>query len=64
MFFQQIGNTLEGCIGIAFRVFRQQFVRQQPAVRGQGHEIGKGSAAIDPELPVMRACTHGGSRGG
>ena len=63
MLIQQIGDTLEGRIGIAFRVFRQQFVSQQPAVRRQGHEVGKGSAAIDPELPRMRACTHGESRG-
>jgi hypothetical protein len=49
---KQFKHAREGRIGIALGVFRQEFVRQQPAIRSPGNDVREGTAAIDPELPA------------
>ncbi len=48
---KQFANALNGGIGITFRVFRQQLVRQKAAIGLARDNIGKGTATVDPELP-------------
>jgi hypothetical protein len=51
---QQITDALHGGVGIGFRIFRQQLVRHQRAVRPPPHHVGEGAAAVDPEIPKLR----------
>ena len=52
---QQVADALHGGVGIGFRVFRQQLVRDQRAVRPPPHHVGEGAAAVDPEIPTLIA---------
>ena len=52
---EQIADALHGGVGIGFRVFREQLVRDQRAVRPPPHHVGEGAAAVDPEIPAS-AC--------
>ena len=54
-------------VRIARRVFREQLVGNQRAIRFLRHDIGEGAAAIDPDIPAGARSVHGGSallRGG
>ena len=51
---QQVANALKGGVGVLLRVFRQQLVGDQGAVRPARHHVGKGAAAINPDLPAVR----------
>ena len=48
---QALANAGNGGVLVAFRVFRQQFQCGKPPGRIARDDIGKGAAAINPELP-------------
>jgi len=41
-----------GSIAIPLGVLGEKLVREKRAVRPPGDDIGKGAAAVDPELPA------------
>ncbi len=49
---QEVADALQRRILILLRIFAQQLVGDNGAIRRAGDKIGKGAAAIDPELPV------------
>ena len=55
LYAEQVANTLERRVLVTLRVFRQQLVGNQLAVGFLRDEVGKGSAAVDPELPAAIA---------
>jgi hypothetical protein len=40
-------------IAVLFRAIGQQLVRNERAIRPPGNDVGKGAAAVDPELPAL-----------
>ena len=50
---ENIANALYRRILVVLRVFGQQFAARQGIVRTAGHEISKGAATINPELPLL-----------
>ena len=51
---QQVSDARDGRVLVVFRVFRQQLVREQRAVRPFGDDVRESAAAVDPELPAGR----------
>ena len=51
---EQVADALHGGVGIGLRIFRQQLVRHQRAVRPPPDHVGEGAAAVDPEVPELR----------
>jgi len=51
---EQIADALHRGIAIGFGVFRQQLVRHQRTVRPSTDDVGEGSAAVDPEIPIAK----------
>ncbi len=49
---QQMADTRDCSITVLPGVFRQQLVGQQGTVGAPRHDVGKGAAAVDPELPA------------
>ena len=52
---EEVANALQRRVLVALRVFRQQLVGDEFAVRFLGDEVGERSAAVDPELPAVVA---------
>ncbi|MNK60659.1 hypothetical protein D3C87_798010 [compost metagenome] len=50
----QLAHACQRRVAVLARVFRQQFMRGQAAVRTARHDVRKGAAPVDPELPVHR----------
>ena len=48
---EQFADALDGGIAIGFGIFRKQFQRTQRAVGIAADDVGKGAAAVDPEIP-------------
>jgi hypothetical protein len=54
----QVADALDGGVLVAFRVFRQQLVGLERAVRHARHQVGKRAAPVDPEIPSRHvACS-------
>ena len=51
---KQIADALYGGVGIGLGVFRQELVRDQRSVGAAPDHVGKGAAAVDPEVPKLR----------
>ena len=49
---QQVANAGHRGIAVLPRVFRQQFVRDQPAIGPAPHDVSEGAAPVNPELPA------------
>jgi hypothetical protein len=49
---QQVANAGHRGIAVLPRVFRQQLVRDQPAIGPAPHDVGEGAAPVNPELPA------------
>jgi hypothetical protein len=47
-------DPCDGRVGVMLRVLGEQLVRHQRAVGAARHHVGKGAAAVDPELPALR----------
>jgi hypothetical protein len=50
---QQIADTLDGGIGVAFGILGQQLMGGDRSVGPPRHNVGEGAAAVDPELPAI-----------
>ena len=48
---EQFAYALDGGVFVARGAFGEQFARDQCAIGPLRHNVGKGAAAIDPELP-------------
>ena len=57
---QQVPDARHGRIPVLLRVFAQQLVRGEGAIRPAGHDVGEGATAVDPELPARIRGLHGG----
>ena len=49
---EQVADAGERRVAVTGRVFRQQLVADDAAVRTAGDDVGEGAAAVDPELPA------------
>ena len=56
---QQVFDAGDRGVCILRGVFRQQFMRDEFAVRAAADHVGEGAAAVDPELPARRCGLHG-----
>ena len=61
---QHLADAVHRGVAVAFRIFRQQLVRRQRAVRPARHDVGERAAAVDPELPAGGRGRRFGHRGG
>ena len=50
--FEQVANAFYSRIGVMVRVFREQLPGDQRPIGCARDNIGEGSAAVDPELPL------------
>ncbi len=50
---EQIANALDRGVAIGLRIFREQLVGAERAVRPQADHVGERAAAVDPELPGL-----------
>ena len=48
---EQVADALHGGVLVGFRIFREQLVRGELAVRRAADDVREGAAAIDPEVP-------------
>src|SRR5206468_207431 len=55
---QEMADPGDRGIVVLFRIFGQQLGRGERAVGTARDDVGKGTAAIDPELPTPRRCGH------
>ena len=53
---QYVANALERGVVIVLRCFGEQLAGDIAAVRPPGHDVGEGSAPVDPELPASCSC--------
>ena len=49
---QELTDAGDGGVGVAGRVVRQEFVREQPPVGTPRDDVREGAAPVDPELPA------------
>ena len=56
---EQVANTRHRRVGIGFGIFRKELMRNEFAVRAPADHVGKGAAAVDPELPASGRLIHG-----
>jgi hypothetical protein len=47
-------NTGYGSVSVLLWVFGQQLMGHQTAVGALGHDVGEGTASVNPELPFIR----------
>ena len=55
----ELANALDRGVPVMLRVLRQQLPRHQRAVGALPHDVGEGSAPVDPELPTRLGLSHG-----
>jgi hypothetical protein len=61
---EQATNAGDGGVLVLLGVFREQLGGAKLTVGGARHDVGKGTAAIDPELPLVGGCVDGVVLGG
>ena len=49
---EQVANAVHRRVAVGLGIFRKQFMRGEAAVGTPADHVGKGTAAIDPELPA------------
>ena len=54
----ELANALDRGVPVMLRVLRQQLPRHQCAVGALPHDVGEGSAPVDPELPTRLGLSH------
>jgi hypothetical protein len=50
---EEVADALHGGVAIGFRIFREEFMRDQRAVGLPSDNVGESTAAIDPEIPGL-----------